>query len=64
MAKMDDTKNRMIFEDLKEDCKWNELRKIGGYDCDTCLVGLECIQENCMPFKFAIYFNRPEIKHG
>jgi methionyl-tRNA synthetase len=64
MARMDDEKNTMIYNAIKEDCPWNEERKIGGYSCDTCMVGMECTQENCAPLKFNIYFNRPEVNNG
>ena len=66
MAKMDDTKNRMIFEAMQEVCEWKHpIHRTdveeGAY---TCMVGVPCNQKNCMPLHFCIYFNRPEINHG
>ncbi len=60
---MDDKRNAMMFQPLQEDCSW----KIEGTDrgVDRCWVtDKPCQLKNCEPFRFALFFNRPEVKNG
>lgn len=62
---MDDKKNKVLFRILQEDCEWKDKFKIGGNEVEVCRASdLACKQNLCMPFKFAVFFNRPEVKDG
>lgn len=53
---MDDKKNKTLFRIISEDCEWKNHR-------DTCTAcDKVCRQEHCMPFKFSLFFNRPEVQ--
>lgn len=53
---MDDKRNEMLFMVLSEDCEWRNHHGM----CMAC--DKICKREFCMPFKFALFFNRPEIR--
>jgi hypothetical protein len=58
---MDDTRNEKLFRILQEDCEW----KIDEPLCNRCAATkMFCRLKYCVPFKFALFFNRPEIQEG
>jgi hypothetical protein len=65
--KMDDQRYNMLFDIMKKDCKWRikgwfyPLSVENRMHCTA--TQLDCNQENCMPFQFAKFFNRPEVKN-
>lgn len=62
---MDDEKNKLLFKILQEDCEWKDDFGIKGTEGNVCRASfMACKQNLCMPFKFAVFFNRPEVKHG
>jgi len=56
---MDDERNEKLFKIIQGECLWkNDM------DFDLCYaVNLPCKMKNCMPFKFALFFNRPEVRN-
>jgi len=62
---MDDEKNKLIFKQLQEECEWVDELQMGGHSVVVCRASdLACKQKLCMPFKFMVFFNRPEIRHS
>ena len=62
---MDDEKNKMLFSILSEDCEWKDDISIGGYDIQICSAcSKPCEQKVCMPLRFSLFFNRPEVRNG
>jgi hypothetical protein len=62
---MDDEKNEVLFRILQEDCAWKQTMDMGGYKVLFCSASsLACQMEVCVPFKFAVFFNRQEVKKG
>jgi hypothetical protein len=57
---MDDQRNKRFFEDLQSECEWRQKDESKPRVCFA--SGMRCNQNMCMPFKFAIYFNRPETR--
>lgn len=59
--KMDDERSKKLFAAVKNDCNWlKETRVLKMLICKA--TNLLCIAENCAPFKFCLFFNRPEIR--
>lgn len=62
---MDDERNKTLFRNISDDCTWKSGKKLFGRFLNKCSASsLACCQENCTPFKFALFFNRPEIKNN
>jgi len=61
---MDDKRNEMIFKILQKECEWSGKLGFGGEpELKICRAGGGvCNQKNCIPFKFALYLNRPEVR--
>lgn len=55
---MDDERNERSFRILQEECNWRSPDPNKPRICFA--SGMACNQKNCMPMKFALYFNRPE----
>jgi hypothetical protein len=69
IMKMDDEINEMLFFTVSDDCEWVKIGD-GKYPLSTQHIknckatGMACNQKNCMPFKFAKFFNKPEVRRG
>ncbi len=59
---MDDTRLERLHDMLKEDCSWLEVSRLLVDKCAA--TGLPCNRDNCEPFRFAKFFNRPEVRNG
>jgi hypothetical protein len=61
MNATDEKRNETLFDILKSDCEWrSETRVPKMIICKA--TKLSCIQKNCVPFKFCLFFNKPEIR--
>lgn len=68
---MDDDRNKKLFGVIQKDCMWrkelNYLVYIAELETNFKICSasnLTCCETNCVPFKFALFFNRPEIQKG
>jgi hypothetical protein len=59
---MDDERNKMLFKILKDNCEWKDKFEVGGHNVLVCRASsLSCKQKLCMPFKFALFLNKPGV---
>ena len=62
LNQMDAERHKMMFDELQKECEWKDEMNLGGTDMVICHGGnVPCQQNQCMPFKFALYINKSTI---